>query len=204
MVYASGSSTCANARHSTSFWQRNYREFPSLGKRGKALEPDGVSFEAVRGILAKGEHWMDRMADMYGEALYKGQMPNTSGSVTTLLAKKLGPSSWGETRPLGKPWPEQGKQTGEVIFALRRISRMALDWGRPVYVLEAFDSVVQARLGELIFKRAAVQGGKPWEARLLLQLVQREDLLIIQTDGGSIPIQQTNGVRQGSPVLSRH
>ena len=85
--------------------------------------------------------------------------------------------------PLGIQWSEQGKQTGEVIFALRRISRMALDWGRPVYVLKldirkAFDGVVQARLGELIFKRVAVQGAKPGEARLWLQLVQCEDLLV--------------------------
>ena len=55
-------------------------------------------------------------------------------------------------------WSEKGKQTGEVIFALRRISRMALDWGKPIYVLKldirkAFDSVVQARLGDLLFER---------------------------------------------------
>ena len=124
---------------------------------------------------------MNKMADMYSDALYKGHLPNTSDSVTALLAKKLLPNSWGETRPitlsctslkilaqlllgrgredltdpLGMQWLEQGKQTGEVIFALRRISRMALDWGRPVYVLkldmrEAFDGVVQARLRELV------------------------------------------------------
>ena len=80
---------------------------------------------------------------------------------------------------------------------------MALDWGKPVYVLKLdirkdFDSVIQARLGELLFRRLAVEGGKPWEARLWLQLVQRETLLV-QTDGGNIPVQQTNAVRQESP-----
>ena len=125
-------------------------------KKGKSTRPDGVSFEAVRGIFAEGECWMDKMADMYSDALYKGHLPNTSDSVTTLLAKKLLPSSWGETRPitssctslkilaqlplargrmdlidpLGMQWSEQGKQTGEVIFALRRVSRMALDLGK--------------------------------------------------------------------------
>ena len=79
---------------------------------------------------------------------------------------------------------------------------MALDWEKPIYVLKldirkAFDIVVQARLGDLLFERLAVKG-KPWEARLWLQLVQC-DTLLVQTDGGNINIQQTNGVRQGSP-----
>ena len=69
---------------------------------------------------------------------------------------------------------------------------MALDWGKPVLVLKldirkAFDSFVQARLGKYIFKRVAVQGGKPREARLWLQLVQFEKLLI-QTHGGNIVV----------------
>ena len=201
-------------------------------KKGKSTGPDGVPCEAMHGIIAEGGHWINKMADMYSDALYKGCLPNTSESITTLLAKKTSPQSWGDTRPItlsctalkvlaqlllgrarrdlvdptGMQWSERGKQTDEVIFALRRISRMALDWGKPIYVLKldirkAFDSVVQARLGELIFKKVAVQGGKPWEARLWLQLVHCEEL---QTDGWNLPIQQTNGVRQGSldsPVL---
>ena len=196
-------------------------------KKGKSTGPDGVSYEAMKGILAEGEQWSNQMADMYSDALYKGCLPNTADSITTLLAKKTLPQTWGDTRPItlsctalkvlaqlllegargdlvdptGMQWSERGKQTGEVIFALRRISRMALDWGKPAYVLKldirkAFDSVVQARLGELIFQRVAVQGGKPWEARLWLQLVQCEELLV-QTDGGNLSIQQTNGVRLG-------
>ena len=94
------------------------------------------------------------MADMYSNALCKGCLPNTSDSITTLLAKKTSPQSWGDTRPItlsctalkvlaqlllgrargdlvdptGMQLSERGKQTGEVIFALRRISRMALEW----------------------------------------------------------------------------
>ena len=192
-------------------------------KRGKSTGPDRVPYEAMKGIMLDGEHWIHRVAAMYSDALYKGQLPNASDSITTLLAKKAVPQSWEDTRPItlsctalkilaqllllrarcdlidptGMQWSEKGKQTGEVIFALRRISRMALDWGKPVYVLKldirtAFDSVIQARLGELLFQRLAVEGGKPWEARLWLQLVQCETLLV-QTDGGNIPVQQTTG-----------
>ena len=80
---------------------------------------------------------------------------------------------------------------------------MAPDWGKPIFVLKldirkAFHSVTQARLGEFIVDRIAVQGGMPWEARLWLQLVQCEELFI-QTHGVNIVIQQSSGVRQGSP-----
>ena len=38
---------------------------------------------------------------MYSDALYKGCLPNASDSVTTtLLAEKILPSKWGETRPI--------------------------------------------------------------------------------------------------------
>ena len=111
-------------------------------KKGKSTGPDEVSYEAMRGILSEGEHWMDKMADMYSDALYKGYLPNASDSVTTLLARKTLPQSWGDTRPItlsctlkilaqlllgraredlidatGMQWSEKGKQTGEVIFA---------------------------------------------------------------------------------------
>ena len=153
-------------------------------KKGKSTGPDGVPYEAMHGIIAEGDSWINKPADMYSDALYKGYLPNTSDSITTLLAKKISPQNWGDTRPItlscvaqlllgrarddpvdptGMQWSERGKQTGEVIFALRRISRMALSWGKPIYVLKldirkAFDSAVQARLGELIFKKVAAQG----------------------------------------------
>ena len=161
-------------------------------KRGRSTGPDKVPYETMKGIILDGEHWKHRLAAMYSDAMYKGCLPNVSDSITTLLAKKPTPQSWGDTRPItlsctalkvlaqllllrarsdlvdptGMQWSEKGKQTGEVIFALRRVSRMALDWGKPIYVLKldirkAFDGVVQARLGDLLFERLAVKGGKP-------------------------------------------
>ena len=216
-------------RNSVALFSAEEIETAGTWKRGRSTGPDKVPYETMKGIILDGEHWKHRLAAMYSDAMYKGCLPNVSNSVTTLLAKKPMPQSWGDTRPItlsctalkvlaqllllraradlvdptGMQWSEKGKQTGEVIFALRRISRMALDWGKPIYVLKldirkACDSVVQARLGDLLFERLAVKGGKPWEARLWLQLVQCETLLV-QTDGGNINIQQTNGVRQGSP-----
>ena len=69
-------------------------------KRGKSTGPDGVPYEAVKGIMLDGEHWMHRVAMMYSDALYKGLLPNASDSITTLLAKKPMPQSWGDTRPI--------------------------------------------------------------------------------------------------------
>ena len=156
---------CANVRRCTSLIRGNSTSPPKPGNRGKA-GPDGLSYEAVKGIYAEGELWalggQIQMADMYSDALYKGYLPSASDSVTTLLAKKPSPCSWGDTRritlsctalkilaqlllsggrhqltdPHGVQWSEQGKQTGEVIFALRRLSRMALDWGKPIFVLK--------------------------------------------------------------------
>ena len=191
-------------------------------KRGKSTGPDRVPYEAMKGIMSDGEHWIHRVAAMYSDALYKGQLPNASDSITTLLAKTAVPQSWGDTRPISlsctalKILAQLLYCSGHNVIWLilpgcngrRKENKLVrsfsqLDWGKPVYVLKldirkAFDTVVQARLGELLFRRLAVEGGKPWEARLWLQLVQCETLLV-QTDGGNIPVQQTNGVRQGSP-----
>ena len=110
---------------------------------------------------------------------------------------------------LGKQGPDPVVQTGEasrgshlLLEVSIGISCMALHWGKPVLVLKldirkAFDSVVQARLGGYIFNRIAVFGGRPWEARLWVQLVQGEECLR-QTGGRSSSIQQSNGARSGS------
>ena len=110
----------------------------------------------------------------------------------------------------GVQWAEQGKQTGEVIYALRRLSRIALDWGKPIFVLKldirkAFDCVVQARPGEYLVDRIARRRGMPWEALLWLQLVQCEELLI-QTEHYSQTVKRSASgpTRLTSPVCGPH
>ena len=69
-------------------------------KRGRSTGPDKVPYETMKGIILDGEHWKHRLAAMYSDAMYKGYLPNVSDSVTTLLAKKPMPQSWGDTRPI--------------------------------------------------------------------------------------------------------
>ena len=69
-------------------------------KKGKAPALMGSSKKEIQGIITEGEHLLGKMAAMYSDALYKGYLPNTSDSVTTLLAKKLIPLSWEDTRPI--------------------------------------------------------------------------------------------------------
>ena len=175
-------------------------------EKGESAGPDGMCFEALKEIFAEDGAWVCKVADMYGDALYKGHLPNSSDSVTTLLAKQLQPQFWVDTGPMtlsctllkipaqllllcGRPslvdthgvqWSEQGQQTGEVIFMRRRISGMTV---LKLDIRKALGSAVQSELGNSIFRRVAVMGGRPWEPRLW-QLVQCEELLL-QTDGGT-------------------
>ena len=47
-------------------------------------------------------------------------------------------------------------------------------------------------------RKVAVEGGMPWEARGWMQLI-RSDKLTISTGDAELEVEQTNGIRQGSP-----
>ena len=75
--------------------------------------------------------------------------------------------------------------------------------GEKNYVLKldiekAFDTVIQSNMGELVMRKVAVEGGMPWEARGWMQLI-RSEKLTISTGDAELDVEQTNGIRQGSP-----
>ena len=147
------------------------------------------------------------------------------------------PQAWGDTRPITLSsailkwfaqlllvrgghqlqdgdiyqWARRGRQGTELLVILRRVRRMARDWGVPVWVVKldirkAFDSVWQESMGDLVARRVGLllQGGGTalWGTTLGSQSLagaaggkrapqSMEDILT------SIP--QSNGVGQGSP-----
>ena len=133
-----------------------------------------------------------------------------------LLPKTAGPpQAWGDTRPITLSsailkwfaqlllvrgghqlqegdiyqWARRGRQGTELLVILRRVRRMARDWGVPVWVVKldirkAFDSVWQESMGDLVARRVGRllqgwgtgAGGR--EARAWLGLLEARELLI--------------------------
>ena len=144
-----------------------------------------------------------------------------------LLPKETQPRGWGETRPItlsstvlkaiaqlllrrcaytlaplnALQWAAPRKQGTELILTLRKVARMARDWGGPFWIVKldlqkAFDSVAQTSLASLVEER--VGAAHPWEARLRLSLLQAREVTVA-VGGEEVGVPQTNGVRQGSP-----
>ena len=108
-------------------------------------------------------------------------------------------------------WASRGKQAPELLVILRRVVRMAKEWGTPTWVIKldvrkAFDSVWQESMGDLVARRVGglraggggTPGGEPWEARAWLALLEARELNVAVADE-VVTVPQTNGVRQGSP-----
>ena len=100
-------------------------------------------------------------------------------------------------------WASKGKQGVELILSLRKLARVAHEWKTPFYIVKidiakAFDSVAQEKLGDLVLRKIAKQGGMPWEARLWLSLLEARELHF-WVQKHRVVVSQSNGVRQGSP-----
>ncbi|CAE7557635.1 unnamed protein product [Symbiodinium sp. CCMP2592] len=198
-------------------------------RNGKSCGPDMVSHEALKAILPHPV-WGERLLAIFNDMLYTARIvPSIEAGVTILLAKVTQPSNWGETRPItlssvmlktfgqlllrraGESiqaparlqWCRRGRQGVELIMILRRLARVARDWGMEFYIAKldirkAFDSIYQESLAEHV---ASVVGGKadlPWEARAWVAMVHAQKITV-EVAGESIPLQQSNGVRQGAP-----
>ena len=198
-------------------------------KNGKSCGPDQVSHEALKAILPHPT-WRERLREVFNDMLYTARIEDSiEAGATVLLAKVTQPGDWGDTRPITLSsvllksfgqlllrrsgdviqtparlqWCRRGRQGVELIMILRRIARMAHDWGLEFYIAKldirkAFDSVFQESLAQHVSDVVGEHGGQPWEARAWVSLVHA-DKISVQVSGESIPIQQSNGVRQGAP-----
>ncbi|CAE7730219.1 unnamed protein product, partial [Symbiodinium sp. CCMP2456] len=196
-------------------------------KNNKCTGPDLIAHEALH-ILKQHPVWEHRLRQMLNDALYEGGLPAAAEKgMTVLLPKEAMPKHWGETRPITlsstilkavaqlllrrctytlQPlntlqWAAPRKQGTELILTLRKVARMARDWGGHFWIIKldlqkAFDSVAQTSLAALVEER--VGPNHPWEARLWLALLQAREL-VLGVGGEEVAVQQTNGVRQGSP-----
>ncbi|CAE7637897.1 unnamed protein product [Symbiodinium sp. CCMP2592] len=158
---------------------------------------------------------------------WKNSKCTVERGITVLLPKEATPLSWGETRPITlsstilkaiaqlllrrcaytlKPhntlqWAAPGRQGTELILTLRKVARMARDWGGTFWIIKldlakAFDSVAQTSLADLVERRMGAD--HPWEAVLWMSLLQARGVTIA-AGGADTLVPQTNGVRQGSP-----
>ena len=192
---------------------------------GKSTGPDGISYEALR-VMGMHDRWEPRIREEFNDALYKGRCSHLiKKSATILLPKEAQPTDWGQTRPItlsssmpkwqaqsilgrvGEPIMSQaryqfarpGRQAAELM---RRAIRVSKEWNVPFHILKvdvskASDTVSQPALSATIRDKLAPQG-LAWEARLWVDLVENREL-DVYAQGLPRPIQQTNGVRQGSP-----
>ena len=198
-------------------------------KNGKSCGPDMVSHEGLKAMLPHPV-WGERLRELFNDMLYTARIAeNIEASVTVLLAKVTQPAEWGDTRPITLSsvllksfgqlllqrsgdviqtparlqWCRRGRQGIELIMILRRLARMAHDWGLEFYIAKldirkASDSVFQESLAQHVSETVGEQGGHPWEARAWVSLLHAEKIAV-QVAGESIPIRQSNGVRQGAP-----
>ena len=116
-----------------------------------------------------------------------------------LLARTTGHVFQGATWQYAQP----GKQPAELILSIRKAVRTCREWGLPLHlvkvdVAKAFDTVSQPHLAALVEKQVGELGGRPWEARLWIDLLTNDEIRV-HFDGDTHVVQQTNGVRQGAP-----
>ncbi|CAE7709541.1 unnamed protein product, partial [Symbiodinium necroappetens] len=198
-------------------------------KLGKACGPDSVSHEALR-ILEHDDKWRGTLLYVLNDMLYTAAIPpNVVRGITVLLAKTGNPDDWSDTRPItlssallktfsqlliGRvshlvqqpsrlQWARRSRQGVELILILRRVCRVARDWGIPMYIAKldirkAFDSIYQEALAEQIESDVGIAGDRPWEARAWTHLIHADEINVYFR-GEEFRIPQTNGVRQGAP-----
>ena len=208
--------------------------------KNKSCGPDGISHEAMTAMLQHPQ-WESIILSELNDMLYKGAIHSSVGKgLTVLLPKIAEPQQWGDCRPItlsstmlkllaqlllgragtriqqgGKPqWSRAGRQGIELLAVLRRVVRMAKDWGVGTWIVKldiqkAFDSVSQISMAKLIAHMveglppdpqsnttgrhgAQHPGDQPWEARLWTSLLEARSPAH-RNRGGSCR------VRQGSP-----
>ncbi|CAE7846305.1 unnamed protein product, partial [Symbiodinium necroappetens] len=133
-------------------------------------------------VLEQDDYWRGQLLHVFNDMLYTARIPaNIENGITVLLAKMPSPGDWSDTRPItlsstllrsfsqliiGRAshcvqgdsrlqWARRSRQGVELILVIRRLCRVAHDWGLPMYlakldIRKAFDSIYQEALAEQI------------------------------------------------------
>ena len=198
-------------------------------KNSKACGPDSISHESLK-ILEQDDRWRSLLLYVFNDMLYTAAIPSCiEKGITVLLAKTTVPGDWSDTRPIALSstllrsfsqliigrashllqgdsrlqWSRKSRQGVELILTLRRLCRVAHDWGLPMFlakldIRKAFDSIFQEAMAEQIEEDVSINGGMPWEARAWISLVHANEMeIVFREEHFKLP--QSNGVRQGSP-----
>ena len=196
--------------------------------RRKAAGPDGIVHEAIQALM-EDPVWAHRIRYILNDAFYKGTLTDLlEQGVTVLIPKVSAPASWADTRPITisstllkwaaqlvlrrtqhmlspvcrLQWCSRGRQSVEMLLAIRQVMRRARDWGGPFFLIKvdvtkAFDTTSQTSMSHLIEDQIGGQG-HPWEARLWAALLYATELNV-QVGNAGVFVSQSNGVRQGGP-----
>ena len=212
--------------------EQELRDIQQKWRRKKATGPDRVSNEALSFFLSHPDT-ASKLIWTLDDAIYKGQSPTHQlQDITVLLPKTDHPTQWKDTRPITlnntidrtlsqlllhrcnhilqhqppiHQFARTGKQASELLVILRRMARMARDWGFHLWILKvdirkAFDTIKQTSVAAMVANK--LHHTHPWEARTWLSIIHGQQLHVIPAPPASqkpVTIQQTNGVRQGSP-----
>ena len=100
-------------------------------------------------------------------------------------------------------YAQPGMQPAELILSIRRAIRTCREWRLPLHLIKidvskAFDTVSQIQLAALVEQKVGNHGGKPWEARLWIDMLVNSSINV-QLENETQKVEQSNGVRQGAP-----
>ena len=211
------------------FTEAEMRITMSKWKRHKATGTDGIALEALQLLFEDPRWQPRIAELLNDSLYRGDMPPWVTEGASVLLPKTAVPQGWSDTRPItlssailkwiaqllllrGTPalleccqhqWASRHKQGVELILAMRKLARVSHEWRTPFYVVKidiakAFDSIAQEKLGDLVMRKIANRGDMPWEARLWLRLLEARSLnFYVQKH--KVTVEQTNGVRQGSP-----
>ena len=198
-------------------------------KGGKSTGPDGIPFEALKVLYRDDQWKYAILQELNDALYKGRLPRCAKESVTILIPKEPAPKQWSATRPItlstsflkwqsqlilarttehifrGAHWQyaQPGKQPAELILSIRKAVRTCREWQLPLHLIKvdvakAFDTASQTHLAALVERQVGERGERPWEARAWIDMLANE-VINVAVEKEVLEVEQTNGVRQGSP-----
>ena len=198
-------------------------------KGGKSTGPDGIPFEALKTLYKDEQWKHIILQELNDALYKGKLPCSAKESITILIPKEPAPKHWSATRPItlstsflkwqsqlilarttehifrGAHWQyaQPGKQPAELILSIRKAARTCREWQLPLHIVKvdvakAFDTASQAHLAALVEQQVGERGGRPWEAKAWIDILANE-VINVTVEKEALEVEQTNGVRQGSP-----